>query len=140
MTAVTVPAFGPSACDDHAARVESGTAANLRMLGVALPIGAVALQLLPVVGPLCPLRRTTGVPCPLCGMTTGMNALLRGDVAGAFTANPLAPVLVLLVVAAWFVFLLRRPALPVSTRTLGRTLTVALPGLWLFQLHRYDLI
>ena len=73
-------------------------------------------------------------------MTTGMNALLRGDVAAAFTANPLAPVLVLLVVAAWLVFLLRRPALPVSTRTMGRTLTVALPGLWLFQLHRYDLI
>jgi hypothetical protein len=73
-------------------------------------------------------------------MTTGVNALARGDVTAAFAANPLAPVLVLLVASAWLLFLLRRPALPVNTRALGRSATVVLPGLWVFQLHRYDLI
>ena len=104
------------------------------------PVGVLALQALPAVGPLCPLRRTTGVPCPLCGMTTGADALLRGDVPGALAANPLVPVLAVLVVAAWLVLLAGRAALPVRTTTIGRTLIAALPGLWLFQLHRYDLI
>ena len=67
-------------------------------------------------------------------------AVAEGDLTGAVTANPLAPVLILLVVAAWVVYLIGRPALPVTTKTLGRAATVALPGLWLFQLHRYDLI
>jgi hypothetical protein len=36
----------------------------------------------------CPLRWLTGVPCPGCGLTTGAVALVRGDVGGAFAANP----------------------------------------------------
>jgi hypothetical protein len=73
-------------------------------------------------------------------MTTGLNALARGDMPAAFAANPLAPALVLLVVAAWLLFLRGRPTLPVRTRTLGRSVTAVLPGLWLFELHRYDVI
>jgi hypothetical protein len=139
VTATMVSAVDPPA-SDHDRRVDEGTATNLRMLGVLIPAGAAMLQVLPTVGPLCPLRRTTGVPCPLCGMTTGVNALARGDVTAAFAANPLAPLLVVLVVSAWLLFLLGRPALPVRTRTLGRSATVVLPGMWLFQLHRYDVI
>jgi hypothetical protein len=140
VTSMTAPALGRPAGDGHDHRVHDGTAANLRMLGVLMVAGAAILQVVPAVGPLCPLRRTTGVPCPLCGMTTGVNALARGDVTAAFAANPLAPVLVLLVASAWLLFLLRRPALPVNTRALGRSAPVVLPGLWVFQLHRYDLI
>jgi hypothetical protein len=140
MTATTVPAVDPPAGDGHDQRIDESTATNLRMLGVLMPVGAAVLQVLPTVGPLCPLRRTTGVPCPLCGMTTGLNALARGDMPAAFAANPLAPALVLLVVAAWLLFLRGRPTLPVRTRTLGRSVTAVLPGLWLFELHRYDVI
>jgi hypothetical protein len=110
------------------------------MLGLLLVGGGALLQVVPAVGPLCPLRRTTGVPCPLCGVTTGLNALARGDLMAALTANPLAPVLVLLVALAWIGLLADRPALSPTTTTLGRSVTVSLPGLWLFQLHRHDLI
>lgn len=37
----------------------------------------------------CLLRRTTGVPCPTCGSTRSVLALLRGDVAGSLQASPL---------------------------------------------------
>lgn len=122
------------------ADVDRRTAANLRHLGAAGLVAVPLLQAVPAVGPLCPLRRTTGVPCPACGSTTAVNALGRGDLVGALSANPAAVVLVLLVVVAWVAWLVGRPALPVRTRTIGRTATVAVPVLWLHQLHRHDLV
>jgi hypothetical protein len=136
-TATLAPPLAPTVA---AADPEVRTAANLRSFSGVMVAGAVALPVLPAVGPLCPLRRTTGVPCPLCGMTTGVTALARGDLVGAVAANPLAPVLVLVVLLAWAVLLAGRDRLPVRSRTLGRGLSIALPGLWLFQLHRYDII
>lgn len=38
---------------------------------------------------LCPMKRLLGVPCPTCGTTRAFAALLRGDVFGAFTRQPL---------------------------------------------------
>ena len=85
-------------------------------------------------GLLCPLRTTTGIPCPLCGMTTSVKASLRGDLHGALLANPLGLVavitaLVLLVRPMW-----RRMQLPAAM--------LAGVGLlsWLFQLHRFHFI
>lgn len=53
---------------------------------------------------VCPLRALTGVPCPGCGLTRGMVALLRGDVRAALTFHPFVPLfglgLVLVVLAA----------------------------------------
>ena len=104
--------------------------------------GAVALPRLPAVGPLCPLRRVTGIPCPFCGMTTGVIALSHGDVGASLAANPLAIVVVLAVLVA---------CLPAAVRAaLGRRVTFSqtarrrlpwlLGPLWLFELHRYDQI
>jgi hypothetical protein len=136
---MTAPAATPTGdCCEH--DPEEGTAAGLRGLSLAVLGGVVLLPLLPAVGPLCPLRRVTGVPCPLCGSTTAMMALARGEVGAAFAANPMAPILVLLMALAWIVLLTGRRRLPVRTRTLGRSIAAVLPGLWLFQLHRYDLI
>jgi hypothetical protein len=36
----------------------------------------------------CPLRMLTGVPCPLCGMTTAATGLASGDLGAALAANP----------------------------------------------------
>ncbi len=36
----------------------------------------------------CPLRTLTGVPCPLCGMTTAATGLASGDLGAALAANP----------------------------------------------------
>lgn len=39
--------------------------------------------------PLCPLRATTGVPCPLCGSTRAAMAAGQGRLLDAFLFNPL---------------------------------------------------
>jgi hypothetical protein len=36
----------------------------------------------------CPLRTLTGIPCPLCGMTTAATGLASGDLGAAMAANP----------------------------------------------------
>ena len=41
----------------------------------------------------CPLRTLTGVPCPLCGMTTAATGLASGDLGAALAANPFVFVL-----------------------------------------------
>lgn len=100
--------------------------------------------MLPLVGwpPHCVFRAVTGVPCPFCGMTTGTLALLHGDVAGAFAANPGAPVLAVMFVVlaatrfgelgrAW------RAVLAERARGLQRWTWPALTGMWLFELHRF---
>ena len=47
----------------------------------------------------CPVRRLTGIPCPGCGMTRAVLALLEGDIAGALQLHGMVwslPVLLLL--------------------------------------------
>lgn len=110
----------------------------------AVMLGAAAIwPALPHVGVLCPLRRTTGVPCPLCGMTTGVVATVHGDAAAAFGANPAAPVLVLVVLAAWLVWAVgragRRPVPRVTAPPAGAVGGV-LAALWLFELRRYGFV
>lgn len=50
-----------------------------------LPVGS---------GILCPLRAATGVPCPLCGMTTSVVAAAHLDLASSLAANPMGVVAV----------------------------------------------
>ena len=40
--------------------------------------------------PRCPFRVLTGVPCPTCGTTHAVLALLHGEIGRAFAANPAA--------------------------------------------------
>jgi hypothetical protein len=37
---------------------------------------------------VCPLKTMTGLPCPTCGCTRALEALVAGDVAGAIRWNP----------------------------------------------------
>lgn len=48
---------------------------------------------------LCPYRVLTGLACPGCGLTRAAHHLVRGDLATAWTYNPLLFVAVPLVVA-----------------------------------------
>jgi hypothetical protein len=61
---------------------------------------------------LCLLKRLTGLPCPTCGLTRGILALLHGRLTDAIAFNPLA--FVILGVAA--IGLLGRLALGVGLR------------------------
>jgi hypothetical protein len=82
---------------------------------------------------VCPLRALTGVPCPLCGMTTSVEATLQGDPGAALAANPAG----LVAVAAVLVVLVVRPARIVVPRLL---LIGVLAGMWVFELNRYGVL
>lgn len=50
---------------------------------------------------ICLVRNWTGVPCPGCGVTRAIEAMLRGSYAEAFTLHPLAPFAVAEAVVVW---------------------------------------
>lgn len=101
--------------------------------GVVLGAG-IALPLLDHPGPGCFLRAMTGVPCPLCGMSTSVSSTVRGDLPDALAAAPAG--IVLVAIAVW-VLVTGRP----------RRVEVPLPGvlgllvvMWVFQLFRFSVL
>jgi hypothetical protein len=96
---------------------------------------AVVLPVLPGhPGIECPLRRLTGVPCPLCGMTTSVEATLHAHPLAALDANPAGPAAVLVAL----VLLVRRPGRPLHAPLVAVILPLVL--LWFFELHRFAIL
>lgn len=86
--------------------------------------------------PPCLFHLITGVPCPLCGMTTSFSLLLHGRPARAFLAHPAGP-LVYLAILALTVFgalsrleRVKRPTFTVSSWYWGLGLAV----LWILRI------
>lgn len=63
----------------------------LGSVGIHLTLGAFGLHVY-----RCAFQSTTGLPCPGCGVSTGILCLLRGDWAGMWRAHPFSPYLVAL--------------------------------------------
>ena len=84
-------------------------------------------------GLACPLRTITGIPCPLCGMTTSVTATVGGDLAAAAAATPAGIVAVAVALYVVVVRPRRIPAPPIAVVT-------ALTAMWLFQLARFSII
>ena len=85
---------------------------ELRRTGVVLLGSALVLPVLPGhPGIICPLRALTGVPCPLCGMTTSVVDSAHGDVPGALAASP-AGLAAVLLAAALLIVRPKRVAVP----------------------------
>jgi hypothetical protein len=105
-----------------------GAAAVMLAAGVLLPFlpGHAGLP--------CPLRTLTGVPCPLCGMTTSVEATLHGHPVSALVANPAGPALVLCAVA----ILVRRPRRLLHV-PLGLVISL-FAAMWVFELNRFHVI
>ena len=105
---------------------------RLRIAGIVMLAGAFALRFLSLPSiVVCPLRATTGVPCPFCGMTRSVAAIGRGDLGASLTFNPggiLLVVLAIVVVVAWR---WRRITIP----TWGLVAFFAV--LWIYQLFKY---
>lgn len=51
--------------------------------------------------PKCPLHLLTGLHCPGCGSARALHALAHGDLAGAWSANPLLMALTPLLAGVW---------------------------------------
>jgi Protein of unknown function (DUF2752) len=107
---------------------------ELRTTATAMLAAAALLPALPGhPGVACPLRRLTGVPCPLCGMTTSVEESVRGHLARAFAANPGG-------IAAVLVALLLLVLRPGSVRIPAALPFAVLAASWLFELHRYSIL
>lgn len=130
----------------HGRRIGLG----LLMVLPSLPGGLIVLRALtlprnsPGLPDLCPLHRTTGLWCPLCGGTRATRELMHGDLWAAMGYNPFALVLevvVMVLVARWLLAWLRGQRRPLVTVREGILLGVALavfavvrnlPGMWVY--------
>lgn len=114
----------PISLDDRDLRIGAGL-----LLGAAAARAAIPGH----PGLPCPLRTLTGVPCPLCGMTTSATDTVELDLRDAVTANPGGLVLVALAIAI---------VLGPGRRLVVRSGLVyfALAAMWLWEFHRFSLI
>ena len=115
----------------HGRRIGLG----LLMVLPSLPGGLIVLRALtlprnsPGLPDLCPLHRTTGLWCPLCGGTRATRELMHGDLGAAMGYNPFALVLeavVIVLVARWLLASARGLRRPLVTGGEGILLGVAL--------------
>jgi hypothetical protein len=107
---------------------------DIRTSGLVLVAGGAVMSASGAHSPLvCPLRALTGVPCPLCGMTTSLDQTFHGHLGAALAANPAGVLAVLLAFAVqlWRAPRVRLPQLvPVSFAA----------GMWAFELHRFGVV
>lgn len=100
------------------------------LAGTGVMLAGIQLAGLPF--PPCPLRWSTGIPCPLCGMTHVAASILSGRVVQVATHDPAAlglAVILAVVVVLQAVAMLRRTTGPeVLTRRAGVYLVVGLLG------------
>jgi hypothetical protein len=105
----------------------------LRFGGAAMLGIAAVRPMLPVtVGPPCPLRTLTGIPCPFCGMTRGVTALVHGQLSAAFSFNPGAFLMVAMAIVLLIAWRWQRVRIPVWAVFLFFAL------LWAYQLFKYS--
>ncbi len=109
-------------------------AVGLRVAGAFMLVAGAVLPYLPGwPGLPCPLRTLTGIPCPLCGMSTSVKATLRLQLREAFEANPAGIVAVVVAIALLVVR-------PVRVRVPPAVLVAGAAAVWLFVLHRFSII
>ena len=96
--------------------------------------------------PLCPLHALTGIPCPTCGTTRSVAALLQGRTHQAFLLNPLSTTLLfgisIYVLYAAVVVALRLPRLrwepltATESRWLRIAVIILIASNWAWLIHR----
>ncbi|HEV8650542.1 MAG TPA: DUF2752 domain-containing protein [Actinomycetes bacterium] len=96
----------------------------------------------------CLLRLTTGIPCPMCGMTTAATSLAAGHLQAALAANPFVLLLAGMTLVMTVLMAARAAGLapeattwpPARQRHVRLVVGVLAVGSWLFQLHRFGRI
>jgi hypothetical protein len=97
------------------------------MLGIAAVRPLIPVELVPP----CPLRTITGIPCPMCGMTRGVTALVRGDFAHALLMNPASYLAIALAVLLLVQWRTKRVVIPVWV------IIAVLAVMWTWQVFKY---
>ena len=78
----------------------AGYATPGRVAAIALLVAALSPPSLIEAGPgFCPFRLSTGLPCPACGLTRSVVALVHGDLGASLYFHPLGLATVLVFVA-----------------------------------------
>jgi hypothetical protein len=107
---------------------------RLKAPAAAMLAAGTALPMLGHPGVGCPLRTLTGIPCPLCGMSTSVEDAVRLQLVDALKANPVG----LLAVGVAIVALLARRRLPLRAPVCF--IYTGLLSMWLFQLFRFGIV
>ena len=102
--------------------------------GAMVGLGLVLPHLPHNPGLPCPVRTVTGVPCPMCGMTTAVKAVCTGHLRASVSANPFGIVAVLVAVA-----LLVRPGMR-SVRIPIMVIAAAVVTSWAWELRRFGFV
>ena len=97
----------------------------------------------------CMIKRITNIPCPSCGSTRSVSAVLHGDFAGAIYWNPLGLVVlaIMIVLPIWLAadLILKKDSLLQSyksTEKILRKKTVAIPLIilviinWIWNIYK----
>jgi hypothetical protein len=107
---------------------------DLRIAGAAMIGAAAAWSFLPIhPGIVCPLRTLTGIPCPLCGMTTSVVDTVHLQFGEAIAANFAGPLAVAF--ALWLLFRRTKP-MKISPAVVA----LLLLSMWLYELQRFAVI
>jgi uncharacterized protein DUF2752 len=106
----------------------------LRWPGAAMLAAGAVLPVLGHPGPGCPLRTLTGIPCPLCGMSTSVEDSVRLQLVDALKTNPVG---LLAVVVAVLLLFIRRD---IRVRIPAYAIYAGLLSMWLFELVRFRVI
>jgi hypothetical protein len=102
--------------------------------GAMVGLGLVLPHLPHNPGLPCPLRTVTGVPCPLCGMSTAVKAGLAGHLRTSIAANPFGVVALVVAVALLAVPRVRTVRVPVAL------LVACAATSWVWELRRFHLL
>lgn len=124
----------PTAARVHALAAPSAAA--------AVAVGAVAALGLrsphvPGFYPVCPSYALTGMYCPGCGSLRALHDLVHLDLAGAWSMNPLAVLVVPVVIGSWVAWVRRaatgRPRRWISPPWVPNAVLVAVLAFWVLR-------
>ncbi len=111
----------------------------IRILGSAILMLGIVLPKIPGhPGLECPLLKYTGIPCPLCGMTTGVENILEGHFATAANANPFSFLVVVTILLS--IILAKIRFIQIKSLYIKVAVPLLASASWIFQLVRFHII